>query len=527
MKLIQVLVACSLLMALGIMVRPAAAAEGMKKAPNILFILADDESYKTVHCYPESWAWVKTPNIDALAASGVRFQGAYLGSWCMPSRAALLTGLWPHGIESMRMAGKYPDSTYDPGQCPFWPKVFREHGYETAQIGKWHTGEDTGFGRDWSYQRVWDRPKHPENAGAYYTDEIIATNGVEEKIAGYPADHYTQWAVEYVRGAHRDADKPWYLWLCYGNIHGPSIPPDRDKGLYKDMPVPEPADIFPPRPGKPDYLNKTQAWERASDGRIVAAGGGEKLGGDSGDGDEGSKAGKGKGRKVFDDWVRQVNECMPVVDQGVGQLIAALRETGQLENTLVVYSADQGFAMGEHGCRMKVAPYDANYRSPFIVSMPGTVSQGKPCAQVVSSVDLIATFFALAGIEAPWKLHGRDFTALLRDPSAAWPYPCLYEHTGESYGSDVTKVLKNKPQKAEHQHVPWYDAVVLDGWKYIHYLRAGEIEELYDLRNDPEELKNLAEAPEQKERLGKMRAALLEELRRTDASYADLLGLGG
>jgi arylsulfatase A-like enzyme len=489
---------------------PAGAAD--KRPPNILFILADDESYKTVGCYPESWPWVKTPNIDALAASGVRFQGAYLGSWCMPSRAALLTGHWPHGIESMRMAGKYPDSTYDPEQCPFWPKVFREHGYQTAQIGKWHTGEDAGFGRDWDFQMVWDRPKHPENAGAYYTDEIIATNGVEAKIEGYPADNYNKWACDYIRGAHRDPQKPWYLWLCYGNIHGPSIPPARDKGRYKDAPVPEPADILPPRPGKPEYLNKTQAWERAADGRIVAAGGGEKVGSD---GDEGNKAAKGKGRKVFTDWVRQVNECMPVVDDGVGQLIAALRETGQLENTLVVYSADQGFAMGEHGCRMKVAPYDANYRSPFIVAMPGTVAQGKACPQVVSSVDLIATFFAFAGLESPWKLHGRDFTPLLRDPTAAWPYPCLYEHTGESYGSE----------KAEHQNVPWYDAVVQDGWKYIHYLRAGEIEELYDLRKDPEELTNLAAAPEQQERLEKLRAALLSELHRTDASYADTLGL--
>jgi arylsulfatase A-like enzyme len=496
-----------------------------RKPPNILFILADDENIKTVACYPGSWPWVKTPNLDALAASGVRFAGAYLGSWCMPSRAALLTGHWPHGIESMRMAGKYPDSTYDPQQCPFWPSVFRAHGYQTAQIGKWHTGEDAGWGRDWDYQMVWNRPKHPENAGAYYTDEIIAANGVEEKIDGYPADNYAKWACDYIRGAHREAGKPWYLWLCYGNIHGPSIPPARHKGMYKDAPVPEPADIFGPRPGKPDYLNKTQAWARGDDGRIVAAIGG-------GEGSEDGKAGKAadagkpkKGGKVFDDWVRQVNECMPVVDEGVGQMIAALRETGQLDNTLIVYSADQGFAMGEHGCRMKVAPYDANYRSPFIVSMPGVAAQGKVCPQVVSSVDLVATFFAFAGIEQPWKMHGRDFTPLLRDPEMAWTYPCLYEHTGETYGKDVAKMLKSKPAKAEHQNVPWYDAVVQEGWKYIHYLRAGEIEELYDLQNDPEELTNLAANPEQHQRLVKLRAALLAELHRTDAAYADSLGL--
>ncbi len=486
------------------------------KPPNILFILADDQSYKTVGCYPESWPWVKTPNLDALAASGVRFQGAYLGSWCMPSRAALLTGRWPHGIESMRMGGKYPDSTYDPLQCPFWPKDFRAHGYQTAQIGKWHTGEDAGWGRDWDYQRVWNRPKHPENAGAYYKAEIVAVNGVEEKVEGYPADNYTKWACDYIRGEQRDAQKPWYLWVCYGNIHGPSTPAARNKDQYKGAVVPEPADILPPRPGKPAYLEKTQAWLRSEDGRIVPSGkGGEKA---EKDGDTETKGGQD-----YAGWVRQVNECVPPVDEGVGKMIAALRESGQLENTLVVYSADQGFAMGEHGCRIKLAPYDANYRSPLIVAMPGTVPAGKTSPQVVNSVDLIATFYGFAGRELPANLHGRDMSAIFCQPDAAWPHPCMYEHTGDHYGSAVTNLLRDDRQKAEFNKVPWYDAVIQDGWKYIRYLRAGEIEELYDLRHDPEELKNLAADDAQRERLAKLRGVLVAELRRTEAPYADSL----
>ncbi len=106
----------------GLLATPQAAltADATKKPPNILLIYSDDQSYKTVGAYPESWPWVKTPNLDALATGGVRFQGAYLGAWCMPSRASMLTGHQPHGIESMRMEGKYPRSTYDPKQCPFW-----------------------------------------------------------------------------------------------------------------------------------------------------------------------------------------------------------------------------------------------------------------------------------------------------------------------------------------------------------------------------------------------------------------------
>ncbi|HRX56032.1 MAG TPA: sulfatase-like hydrolase/transferase, partial [Verrucomicrobiales bacterium] len=113
--------------------------------PNILVIFSDDQSYKTVGCYPEAPPWVKTPQIDALASSGVRFERAYLGAWCMPSRASLLTGRLAHGVESMRMEGTYPGSTYDPAKTPFWPAVFRQKGYTTAHIGKWHTGIDTGW----------------------------------------------------------------------------------------------------------------------------------------------------------------------------------------------------------------------------------------------------------------------------------------------------------------------------------------------------------------------------------------------
>src|SRR5262249_44247336 len=151
------------------------------RRPNILLIFTDDQSYKTVGCYPEALPGVKTPNLDALAAAGIRFQGAYLGAWCMPSRATMLTGRFPHGVESMRMAEPYPASTYDPRQCPFWPKVFRANGYVTGQIGKWHTGVDAGTGRDWDWQVVWKRPKHPENAGNYYDNQILSFNGTEEK----------------------------------------------------------------------------------------------------------------------------------------------------------------------------------------------------------------------------------------------------------------------------------------------------------------------------------------------------------
>lgn len=476
-------------------------------APNILLIYADDQSFKTVGCYPESWPWVKTPHIDALAKSGVRFRGAYLGAWCMPSRASLLTGHHPHGIQSMRMEGKYPASTYDPKQCPFWPALFRASGYHTAQIGKWHTGTDAGFGRDWDYQVVWNRPKHPDNAGAYYAPQLLAINGEEKTVEGYPADNYTKWAVEYVKGANRDKAKPWFLWLCHGSVHGPSKPAARHKGLYKDAKVPEPTDLLGPWPGKPDYLKNTLAWRKDKDGVVRAGSNGEKVGDEAG----------GKGTP-FADWVRQVNECVPAIDEGVGELVKALKESGQLENTLVVYTADQGFAMGEHGMRMKIAPYDANYRSPLVVSMPGTVAAGGVCPQVANAPDLVATFFGLSGVKPPASLHGRDLAPLLKNPAAEWVHPLLYEHTGEHYGDAVTKVLKADAAKAIYQKVPWYTAVVFENYKYVRYLQPGVPDELYDLTNDAGEMTNLAADAKNGTRLARMRAVLTAELARTGAA---------
>lgn len=488
----------------------ATAADSAKK-PNVLLIYADDQSYKTLRCYPESWPWVKTPGIDALAKSGVRFHGAYLGSWCMPSRASMLTGHHPHAIQSMRMEGKYPGSSYDPKQCPFWPALFRKNGYHTAQIGKWHTGTDAGFGRDWDYQIVWNRPKHPENAGAYYEKQMLAFDGKEKMQDGYPADNYTEWAVDYVKGKNRDKDKPWFLWLCYGSIHGPSKPAARHKGQYKDAKVPLPSDLLGPWPGKPDYLKDTLAWHKTKDDKIVALKSGEKVGDDA-----------GKDGAQYVNWVRQVNECVPAIDEGVARLVEALKDSKQLENTLVIYTADQGFAMGEHGMRMKIAPYDANYRSPLIVSQPGTVAAGKVCKQTPNAPDLVATIFAAAGLKPPDGMHGRDLSPLLKDPGAEWKHPTLYEHTGQHFGDDVAKLLKDKPKEAVHSKVPWYTAVVHDGFKYVRYLRPGVGEELYDLGNDPDELKNLIDEKKHARQLGHVREALAAELKRT-AAPAELM----
>jgi len=154
------------------------------------------------------------------------------------------------------------------------------------------------------------------------------------------------------------------------------------------------------------------------------------------------------------------------------------------------------------------------------------VAAGKVCKQTPNAPDLIATFFALTGVTPPAGQYGRDFTPLLKDPAAQWPHPCLYEHTGHDFGDDVAKVLKDDPKGAIYQKVPWYTAIVHDGWKYVRYLRPGVGEELYDLGSDPEELKNLASQEKHAERLNRLREALTAELKRT-AAPAAMLPPGG
>src|SRR5262245_61396243 len=412
----------------------AAAAE----RPNILFVYTDDHSHRAVSCYPEAYPFVKTPNLDRLAKEGVRFEGAYNGSWCAPSRATMLTGLHPYGVESMRFSDPYPHSTYDPKQCRFWPAEFRKHGYVTAQIGKWHTGTDTGFGRDWDHQLVRNRPAFPKNAGAYYQPQLLNVDGGEAKLTpGYSTDNYTKWAVEFIKGKHRDAKKPWFLWLCYGATHGPITPAKRHVGHYAGAKVPIPKDVIGPRPGKPRYVQEMQQWVKSKDGAIVSRG---PAGGEVGD----------PGRLTLAGMIRKYAECGQAIDDGVGELMKALEDSGQTKNTLVVFTSDQGFALGEHGFRSKLAPYDATLLSPLIVRRPGTVPAGKVCPVAVSGVDLPPTFFAAAGLPLPWPMHGHDLSPLLKDPKADWPHVTLYTNTGTKFGSDTKDIPKAFPKKEQN-----------------------------------------------------------------------------
>jgi len=312
-----------------------------QKRPNILYVFTDDQSTRSVSCYEETRSWAQTPNIDKLASSGLRFTTCYTGAWCQPSRASALSGLLQHGVKTLRVT-KYPMAEYDPEQLRFFPSVFRKNGYETACIGKWHLGEDVGHGRDWDYSVIWDRGGR--NAGAYYNKTLVRTNGGARKpLGGYSTDRYTELAVDYIKEKKR-SEKPWYLWLCYGGVHGPYTPAARHNNAYSDAPSSKvPSDIFGPRPTKPEHLKNMTRWKKDANGNP----------------------------KGYDSSVKKYHQAVKSLDDGVGDLIKSLEESGQLDNTIIIFTSDQGFAWGQHGSNEKWMAYDSNICAPLIFSAPG------------------------------------------------------------------------------------------------------------------------------------------------------------
>lgn len=458
--------------------------------PNLLFIYTDDQSQRTVGCYREegAWPWVSTPNIDRLAAEGVRFTTAYGASWCSPSRACVLTGLLPHGIRGVRLKGvTFRGEGYDPAVARFWPSELRKAGYRTAMIGKWHLGQNAGHGRLWDHSVVWDQAAV---RGDWYNDQELAIDGAPSAVVpGYSTDIYTRFACDFIRRRH---DRPWLLWLCYNAPHLPNATHPRHRDLYVDAEVEVPADAFGPRPDKPAYMRDWTMFQRAADGSPRFR------------------------KSSIPEVVRAYNRLVKAVDEGVGDLRRALEESGQLDDTLIVYTSDQGFAWGEHGFAWKVGPYDACLRMPLIFRLPGSVAQGRVCRQPATIVDIAPTLLGFAGVKPPWEMHGRDLGALLRDPSSASDLPVFMEHIGLRFGEATAGDVSSREIRPD-LYVPWWQFLRQGRYKYVATLVPDEIEELYDLEADPLERRNLALDARHHALLEDYRARLGAELARTGA----------
>ncbi|MBA4147980.1 MAG: sulfatase-like hydrolase/transferase [Verrucomicrobia bacterium] len=472
------------------------ASESAQRKPNILYIFTDDQSVRSVSSYPQAHPWVKTPNIDRLAKDGVRFASSYTGAKCTPSRGSALTG---------QLQFNYSKET------PYWTSALREHGYYTGMVGKWHWNVPR-HGDAWDWSVVWEHHLGDAVAGGYYTNQFVSVNGAKRiPLGGYSTDRYTDYTVQFLKERAKEKDRPWYFWVCYGAVHGPYIPADRHLKDYEDAPPTKiPVDVFGPRPDKPEHMVDLTRWGKDKKNQPIWK------------------------SRSHDSWVKQYNQAVKAIDEGVGRIMESLKETGQLDNTIVVFTSDQGFAWGQHGLRDKIAPYDASLLAPLIVSNPQRFPRGAVSQHPVNGADIIATFHTLTGLKPGIPLDGRDFSTLLKEPQRRdWnAEPMLQTYTGNFYGNAaITAALQQAKKTGNWEKLIVYEATGIRAWmllregkyKYIRYMYPDYIEELYDLETDPNELQNLAVRKEHHSLLAELRLKTVKGFAARGGSFVDLL----
>jgi arylsulfatase A-like enzyme len=430
---------------------PFAAAAGQEDGsarPNIVLILTDDQRYDMLGCTGHAVA--RTPNIDRLAREGMLFRKFYVATpLCSPSRASILTGQYPHKhqvINNDKLGLDVISHT-----LMSFPRLLRRAGYETAFIGKWHMSNDDsrrpGFDRWFSFK----------GQGAYL-DPVVDDDGRRRQLDGYMSDHLNRAAQEWLA---RPRSAPFCLIVAHKAVHAPYLPAPRHEKLYADYTFVPPPVAPGDRAGKP-ALNRKVPPVKAIDLEGVAPEPGEP------------RYGRGQDPASI---VRDQLRCLAAVDDGVGQIIAALQASKQLDRTLVLYTSDNGYLMGEHGeMDNKRWPYDPSVRVPLLVRYPPLCRPGTVCDRLTVNVDLAPTILELAGVTSPVAIHGRSLVPLLRDPAAEWRNAVLTEHFLE----------KVAPR------VPTWQAARTDRWFYVRYPEHADWDELYDLQADPHEDKNIA-----------------------------------
>ena len=477
--------------------------EEVRKPLNIIHIMADDHSYQTLSAYGHPLGKLApTPNLDRLAAEGMLFRQAFVeNSLSTPSRACLMTGLYSHQ-NGQRQLGKGIDTTKT-----FFSEILQEHGYQTAVVGKWHMQcEPKGF----------DFYSVVQNQGAYYNPAFKTphTNGKYIKEQGYATTLITDHAIEFLE--QRDKSKPFCLLVHHKAPHRNWMPDTKHARLYEDVEFPLPATFYDDYATrcdaartqemridrdmtmiydlKVDELKHTEAYRNereaeswnASIGRMTPAQ--RKAWHDAyrprnkefiAQNLKGDDLTRWKYQRYIKDYVR----CIKSIDEEVGRLLAYLEQEGLTDNTVIVYTSDQGFYMGEHGWFDKRFMYEESFRTPLIIRCPSLIKPGSECTALVQNIDYAPTYLDLAGIDKPQYMVGTSLVPLFggQVPSDWRQY--LYYHYYDF--------------PAEHQ-VRRHDGVRDERYKLIHFYggktnsrEAIDANELYDLKNDPDELHNL------------------------------------
>ncbi len=438
-------------------------------APNIVFIFSDDHSLQTIGAYDARLSKFCrdqniTPNLDRLAAAGGLFVNSFCGnSLCSPSRASVLTGLHSHanGVETL-------DQPIKAGVWTF-PTALREAGYQTAVIGKWHL--DTTI-PDYDYWQIL------LGQGAYLDPVFISQSG-REKHTGYVTDIITDLSLEWLK--KRDAAEPFFLAIQHKAPHRNWVPPARYATWLDDVSVPEPATLFDnytnrASPARQQLMNVGKDLTMASDLKVgtnfarnpLYAARNVDFAAKHPTGDELT-------RWKYQQYLKDYLRCVKAVDDSVGRVMDALKTAGLETNTIVIYSSDQGFYMGEHGWFDKRWIYEESLHMPFIIRWPGVVKAGTRFTPFIQNIDYAPTFVEMAGGKSPAALHGRSFVPILRGETPADWRKSVYYHYYDQAGA--------------HNVVNHY-GVRTDRFTLAHFYGTDEWE-LFDNVKDPQQLRNV------------------------------------
>lgn len=453
--------------------------------PNILFIFSDDHATHAIHAYgpkennPELYKVVKTPNIDRLADEGMLFHNTFCtNSICGPSRAVILTGKHSHINGFINN-----DTTFNGAQQTF-PKILKKNGYETAWIGKWHLiSEPTGF----SYWKILTRGN---GQGIYYNPIFTSAEGKEEKT-GYTSTLLTDEALDWLKNK-RDKTKPFFLMYSHKAPHREWMPGPGFYDAYKDVTIPLPVNFYDDYSGRssaakeqemevakhlnktdlkleePPYMNEEQLaqFHKAFDAENEAK---EKA----------NLTGKKLAEWKYQRYMKTYLGSITSMDAEIGRVIDYLKSSGLDKNTVVIYSSDQGFYLGDHGWFDKRWMYEESLRMPFIVKWPGVVKPGTKNYMLTQNLDFAETLLDIAGVEIPADMQGKSILPLLKNQEPEnWRKYIYYHYWGYPDWHMV------------RQHY----GIRSDRYKLIHYYTIGEWE-LFDLKEDPMEMHSVYNEP--------------------------------
>ena len=450
-------------------------AQTTQTRPNFVFIVTDDQRWDALGCMGHPF--LKTPDLDRLRSEGALFANTFVTtSLCAPSRASFLTGMYAHahGVTWNEIGARDPDFSATPN----FAMLLQKAGYKTGFVGKWHMAETNkprpGFDYWFSFK-----------GQGVYVDPVMNENGAERKIPGYITEILNDAALAFID--KQPKEQPYMLCLWHKAVHDPRTVREKDRGLYAGEKLRKP-------PGWDDDLAGKPKWQRLN--VLSKARVGQPMDVDP-DKVPDSIPPKPFGGRSEDrmNYLR----LLTAVDDGVGAILEKLMQRGELDNTLIVFSSDNGYFFGEHQLGDKRLAYEESMRVPLLMRYPKRIKPGTTIDKMALNIDLAPTFLDLAGAHVPPTMQGRSLRPLMEGPPAAdgWRTSFLYE-----YWLDLKATI------------PDMVGVRTDDWKLVRYPGTNDLDEMYDLKNDPHEMKNLAadsKPSEKKQELGAELDRLMRE----------------